>query len=92
MADFERNFYKPSAVCPKCGTGNPKPKYHPPDCRFYFMVMDMWCRMKSDYQLYGLGEVPAQRPSMNMVEPDYVACLCICGHEWKEPVDIQPQS
>lgn len=27
--NFERNFYKPSAVCPKCGTGDPKPKWLP---------------------------------------------------------------
>ena len=33
MKDFERNFWKVSAVCPKCGSGNPEPAYVWPEIR-----------------------------------------------------------
>lgn len=95
MTTFERNFYKPSAVCPKCGTSRPKPKYVPMDSSNYFFQLECWSRSVSQnfFGMFGESKVsyedakkaagPEPDPDKHTV-PDKVVNLCICGHTWEE--------
>lgn len=72
--NFERNFYKASAICPKCGTNEPKPKYYPSrilECFFSTLHCISFSEPKIE----------------DFIIEDKVVNLCICGHEWEERND-----
>jgi hypothetical protein len=83
---FERNFYKASAVCPKCGLGNPEPRYVPVDTREYLMAMDMYFEYKASLTVFDMtiGEGITEPDFKVLTKPDRVDCLCRCGHQWSE--------
>ena len=81
---FERNFYKASAVCPKCGLGNPEPKYVPRDTTTYFLAYEMYCRCVSDIVFFSGTKEDFKAPPESLITPDRVDCLCRCGHQWSE--------
>ncbi|VVB52778.1 Uncharacterised protein [uncultured archaeon] len=88
---FERNYYKPHATCPKCGSLDPKPKYVPQDAKRYYDAMTNWHHLKHDIArieatmgpVDWVGELPPE-PSTDLIKPDRVDCLCICGWQWSE--------
>ena len=82
---FQRNFYKPSAVCPKCGSNNPTPKYIPPDSTRYFQAFDAYHRAKSYAYLFAESYISElKEPGIDLITPDRVDCLCQCGYQWSE--------
>lgn len=89
---FERNFYKASAVCPKCGSGNPSPKYVPPNDFKAKMLWNQYSfNMTSYYMCRGkrnLLNVEPLPPTPEVIAaaivPDRVDCLCQCGYQWSE--------
>jgi hypothetical protein len=88
--DFERNFYKASAVCPKCGLGDPKPRYVPKNYTQYFQAFDMYWQYKATLKVFsGYGKEAIDpnnisEPSADLIVPDRVDCLCCCGYQWSE--------
>lgn len=80
---FDRNFYKASAECPKCGSGDHKPKYIPPDLWAYNFALNCW---SMSLQAARYFEEPEPKPPNyeKLMTPDKVINLCICGYEWEE--------
>lgn len=80
---FKRNFYKASAVCPKCESSNPQPKYIRPDMTWYNFQIDSWIFCRRAARDLELPE-PEQPDFNKSIIPDKVVCLCRCSHEWEE--------
>jgi len=82
---FERNFYRVSAVCPKCGSNNPVPKYVPTDSTQYFQALNAYHKAKSYAYLFSDSFIQElEEPSIDLIVPDRVDCLCQCGYQWSE--------
>jgi len=78
---FERNYFKTNALCPKCGSSEPKPKYVPEDRTAYLTMI----RLNEDDRHYSMRHsmVPLDiRPSTDLIVKDRVDCLCRCGFQW----------
>jgi len=83
--NFERNFYKASAVCPKCGSNDPKPKYIPPNHRTMNLQIDFWILACSVSR--HLKEPESVRPNFRkFIIPEKVVNQCRCGYEWEEKI------
>ena len=85
---FERNFYKASAVCPKCGSDASKPKYVPPD---YIRVDSaINCHFISvDCSRYFGKPAPKEPDYKSLVILDKVINACKCGYEWDAQKETQ---
>ena len=78
MEPFKRNYWKEDAVCPKCGSGAPKPRYVPEDRRVYDSLLQSYYHDQIFTRRSGVT------PSTDLIQPDRVDNLCRCGYQWSE--------